>query len=186
VSCSDLRWVAVCWIVLQCHGVAVCCSECVAESCRVAVSCSELPSVFCRALQCVEVNELQCVAVWCSVIQCAAVCCSVMQCVAVWCNVLQCGAMCCSVLQCAAVCCSVLQCVAVCCSCYRITINHSYHITVSWWTASEFLFISMRNYRSRIAVSWFRLRMGVCALTAWVRRFGTNIHITWLIFWKEN
>jgi len=63
-----------------------------------------------------ESQELQCVAVCCSVLQCVAVCCSVLQCVAVCCSVMQCVAVCCSVLQCVAVCCSVLQCVAVCCS----------------------------------------------------------------------
>ena len=79
--------------------------------------------------------ELQCVAVYCSVLQsvavsssvllCVAVCCSVLQCVAVFCSVLQCVAVCCSVLQCVAVCCSMWQCVAVCCSvlqCFAVNV----------------------------------------------------------------
>ena len=60
-------------------------------------------------------QQMQCVAVCCSVLQCAqliSVCLAVCrQFIAVCCSVLQCVAMCCSVLQCVAVCCSVLQCV---------------------------------------------------------------------------
>ena len=76
----------------------------------------------CRELQCVAVSvatdlygatlrvrcvyayscpgNVQCVAVFCSVLQCVAVCCSALQYVAVRCSLLQCG-------QCVVVCCSV-------------------------------------------------------------------------------
>jgi len=77
-------------------------------------------------------NQLQRVAVCCSVLQCVvnlvclqctssptfltqvcvyvAACCSVLQYVAVCCSVVKIVCVCCSVLQCVAVCCSVLQC----------------------------------------------------------------------------
>jgi len=54
-------------------------------------------------------DDMQCVAVCCSVLQCAAVCHNVLQCVALCCSVLQCVAVCCSVMQCNAVCCRVLH-----------------------------------------------------------------------------
>jgi len=73
-------------------------------------------------------DDVEYVAVCCSMLQYVAVCCSGSAMILIltlrWCcSVLQCVAVCCivlpthcSVLQCVAVCCSVLQCVAVCCS----------------------------------------------------------------------
>jgi len=67
------------------------------------------------------VNELQFVAVYCSVLQCGAVCCSVLwlrwdrEDVLFMGNELQSVAECCRVLQCVAECCRVLQSVAECC-----------------------------------------------------------------------
>jgi len=54
------------------------------------------------------IDELQYVAVCCSVVQCGAAYYSALQCVAVRCSALQCVVVRCSVLQCVAVCCSVL------------------------------------------------------------------------------
>ena len=67
------------------------------------------------------VQNVQCVAVCCSVLQCVAVRCSVLQCIMAESAVegvqnVQCVAVRCSVSQCVATRCSVLQCVAVCCS----------------------------------------------------------------------
>jgi len=86
--------------------------------CVYSINIHILSRFYLGAVDTLEPQSLQCVAVCCSVLQCVAVCCSVKQCVAV----------CCSVLQCVsvwdrhsrtpvlAVCCIVLQCVAVCCS----------------------------------------------------------------------
>ena len=138
VCCSELQCVtgvtrrSLC-TVLQCVGVAVCCSVLKRQMQaarnhmkrvwqRVAVYCSVLQEL-CTGLLTVYCSVLQCVAVCCSVLQCLAVSYSVLQCLAAYYSVLQyvvaadaggtqlldeCAAVCCSVLQCDAVCYSVL------------------------------------------------------------------------------